>query len=159
MLMLHQLSGEEVAMGDVWHLDKETNLLTLSNCGSQPTDFAANPQLVNIVPHRYNVFEWKIGACCPQHVSRPGKMTIARLARQKGKYTCLITYGTAMDHSLDAMNKTVWGFSPHSFIELDCSYEDFLQAVNSNHMHITYGDYKDSLAELCRLFEVEPIVI
>jgi L-fucose isomerase len=159
MMMLHLLSGDAVAMGDVWHLDKEKNLLRLSNCGSQPTDFAKSRKQVNLVPHQFTEFEWKIGACCPQHVSKPGKMTIARLGRVNGKYTCLITSGEALDVPLEEMAKTFWGFSPHSYIRLDCGYDAFLQELRCNHMHVTYGDHTQSMAELCQLFNINPIIL
>jgi L-fucose isomerase len=159
MMMLHLLSGEEVAMGDVWHLEKDSDILRLSNCGSQPTDFATNRKQVNLVPHQFTEFEWKIGACCPQHVSRPGKMTIARLGRVDGNYVCLITSGETLEVPLKEMAKTFWGFSPHSYIRLDCGYEAFLRELWCNHMHITYGDHTESMAELCRMFEVKPVLI
>jgi L-fucose isomerase len=157
--MLHLLSDGPVAMGDVWHLDRAANLLRLSNCGSQPTDFASSRKQVNLVPHQFTEFEWRIGACCPQHVSRPGKVTLARLGRMAGEYFCLITSGECLDMPLEEMAKTFWGFSPHSYIQLDCGYEAFLQELRCNHMHLTYGDHREALAELCHMFEVEPILL
>jgi L-fucose isomerase len=159
MMMMHLISGGAVAMGDVWHLDKSQDLLRISNCGSQPTDFARSRKQVNLVPHQFTEFEWRIGACCPQHVSKPGKVTIARLERIDGKYFCLITTGDCLDVPLETMAKTFWGFSPNNYIHLDCGYQAFLDELRCNHMHITYGDYKQPLAELCRMFKIEPILI
>ena len=120
---------------------------------------AINRKQVNLVPHQFTEFEWRIGACCTQHVSRPGKVTVARLMRFAGEYHCLITTGNALDVSLEEMKKTFWGFSPHTYIKLDCGYEAFLQELRCNHMHLTYGDHKQSLVDLCELLDITPIVI
>ncbi len=159
MEMLNLLSDAPTAMGDVWHLDKKTDVVRISNCGSQPTDMAKSRKEVNLVPHQFTEFEWKIGACCPQHVSKPGKVTVARLGRVSGKYTCLITTGDVQDVPLAEMAKTFWGFSPHSYVKLDCGYAAYLRELRCNHMHLTYGDHKQQLAELCRMFAIEPILI
>jgi L-fucose isomerase len=159
MEMLSLLSEGPVAMGDIWHLDKKTDVLRLSNCGSQPTDMARSRKEVNLVPHQFTEFEWKIGACCPQHVSKPGKVTVARLGRVSGRYTCLITTGDILDVPLAEVAKTFWGFSPHSYVHLDCGYAAFLRELRCNHMHLAYGDHKQQLAELCRMFAIEPILI
>jgi L-fucose isomerase len=114
---------------------------------------------VNLVPHQFTEFEWRIGACCPQAIAKPGKVTIARLGRVAGKYTCLITTGDALDVPLEKVARTFWGFSPHIFIHLDSGYAPFMQELRCNHMHVTYGDHKQALAELCRMFDVQPILI
>ncbi len=159
MQLLGLLTNEPVVMGDVWHLDKASDLLRISNCGSQATDMAASRKKINLVPHQFTEFEWRIGACCPQHVSKPGKVTVARLMRFAGDYHCLITTGEALDVPLEEMKKTFWGFSPHTYIKLDSGYDAFLRELRCNHMHLTYGDHKQSLVDLCELLDVTPIVI
>ncbi|OGR24243.1 MAG: hypothetical protein A2139_11225 [Desulfobacca sp. RBG_16_60_12] len=159
MMMLSLLSDAPVMMGDVWHVDKQSDVLRLSNCGSQPTDMAKSRKDVNLVPHQFTEFEWRIGACCPQAIAKPGKVTLARLGRVAGKYTCLITTGDALDIPLEEVAGTFWGFSPHIFIHLDSGYAAFMQELRCNHMHVTYGDYKKQMAELCRMFDVRPILI
>jgi L-fucose isomerase len=159
MEMLSLLSDQPVMMGDVWHVDKQTDVLRLSNCGSQPTDMAKSRKDVNLVPHQFTEFEWRIGACCPQAIAKPGKVTVARLGRIAGEYTCLITTGEALDVPLEQVAKTFWGFSPHTFVHLDSGYAAFMQELRCNHMHVTYGDVKEQMAELCTMFDVEPILI
>lgn len=159
MMMLNLLSDTPVMMGDVWHVDKKTDVLRLSNCGSQPTDMAKSRKDVNLVPHQFTEFEWRIGACCPQAIAKPGKVTVARLGRISGKYTCLITTGDALDIPQEEVAKTFWGFSPHTFVHLDSGYIAFMKELRCNHMHVTYGDVKEQMAELCRMFNVEPILI
>jgi L-fucose isomerase len=159
MMMLGLLTDGPVAMGDVWHVDRETDVLRLSNCGSQPTDMAKSRKDVNLVPHQFTEFEWKIGACCPQAIAKPGKVTVARLGRVSGKYTCLITTGDALDVPQEKVAKTFWGFSPHIFVHLDAGYAAFMKELRCNHMHVAYGDHKESMAELCRMFDVKPILI
>jgi L-fucose isomerase len=159
MMMLNLLSDTPVMMGDVWHVDKKTDVLRLSNCGSQPTDMAKSRKDVNLVPHQFTEFEWRIGACCPQAIAKPGKVTVARLGRISGKYTCLITTGDALDIPQEKVAKTFWGFSPHTFVHLDSGYTAFMKELRCNHMHVTYGNVKEQMAELCRMFNVEPILI
>ena len=89
---------------------------------------------------------------------KPGKVTVARLGRVDGEYTCLITTGEVPGCSAATMAKTFWGFSPHTYVRLDSGYAAFLNELRCNHMHLTYGDYKQPMAELCRMFEIEPIL-
>jgi L-fucose isomerase len=159
MMMLNQLSNAPVMMGDVWHVDKKTDVLRLSNCGSQPTDMAKSRKDINLVPHQFTEFEWRIGACCPQAIAKPGKVTIARLGRIAGKYSCLITTGDSLAVPLEDVAKTFWGFSPHTFVHLDSGYVAFMKELRCNHMHVTYGDIKEQMAELCCMFDIEPILI
>jgi L-fucose/D-arabinose isomerase len=159
MMMLGLLTDGPVGMGDVWHVDRNTDVLRLSNCGSQPTDMAKSRKEINLVPHQFTEFEWKIGACCPQGIAKPGKVTVARLGRVAGKYQCLITTGDALDVPLEQVAKTFWGFSPHIFIHLDAGYSAFMNELRCNHMHVAYGDHKEAMVELCRMFDVKPILI
>jgi L-fucose/D-arabinose isomerase len=159
MQLMSLLTDEPVAFGDIFHYDKQRNVIYVSNCGSQPTDMAKSRKNVNWVPTQMTEFNWKIGAACPQHVSKPGTVTVARMARVAGRYVCSITTGKALDVPIEEMTSDFWGFSPHTYVQLSCDHDTFINQLRSEHLHITYGDLKDELSELCQIFNVEPIII
>jgi L-fucose isomerase-like protein len=52
-----------------------------------------------------------------------------------------------------------WGFSPHTYVQLSCDHDAFINQLRSEHLHVTYGDLREELSELCRMFDVEPIIV
>lgn len=153
------LGSEPIGFSDVRHLDLKENILWISNCGSQPTQFAKTRKDVHWVPHCISEFKLKIGAACPQYISKPGRVTLARLSRVKGNYVMLVTRGNALDFPREKLKETFWEFSPHAFIKLDCSPENFLAEIRSNHIHMVYGDYVEELLEVCSILDIKPMLL
>jgi L-fucose isomerase len=159
MQVLKHLAGAPVLFGDVRHVDLEKNEVWISNCGSQATQLAASRREVEWVAHGFQEFRWKIGGAAPQHVSKPGRVTMARLTRQAGEYVMFIASGEAVGYARSKLAETHWEFSPHSFVRLDVDARRFAQELRCNHLHMVYGDYVPHLVECCRVLGVRPIVL
>ena len=159
MQLLQLVSGDVTAMGDLRHLDPQTRILSVSNCGSQPTRLAPAPREVHWVPHGFQEFPWRIGGMAPQYVCRPGRVTLARLGRLNGRYAMMVTSGEALPAARDQLRETFWEFSPHAFIRLDCSPHAFLANLLSNHISLAYGDLARRLEWACQALDVEPIIL
>ena len=159
MQILKHLGGAPVLFGDVRHVNLERGEVWISNCGSQATELACSRREVHWVEHGFEEFEWKIGGAAPQHVSKPGRVTLARLTRVDGEHVMLIAGGECTEQSREKLKETYWGFSPHSFVKLDADARTFAQELRSNHLHMVYGDYVPHLTECCRVLGIRPIVV
>ena len=82
MQILKHLGGAPILFGDVRTVSLDQGEVWISNCGSQATELAKNRKEVHWVEHGFQEFEWKIGAAAPQAVSKPGRVTLARLTAQ-----------------------------------------------------------------------------
>jgi len=159
MQILKHLTGAPVLFGDVRHVNLEHGQVWISNCGSQATQFATSRKDVHWVEHGFQEYEWKMGGACPQHISKPGRVTIARLTRIAGEYVMLIAGGECLHEPREKLEETHWGFSPHSFVKLDDDARAFAQELRSNHLHMVYGDYVPHLLESCRVLGIRPITV
>lgn len=157
MQMMHYVSGQTTMFADFLCYEEEKNLVTLCNCGSQPTDLAPSRKEVHWVHEGLQEFEWVIGGCCPQYVAKPGRVTMARLGRINGEYVMLILSGEARQYpreKLDEINPQ----QPQAFVQLDCTPEQFIAELRCNHIHLIYGDFSRELAVLCRVLKIRPIL-
>lgn len=157
MQIMHLLTGGVVCFSDVRHLDIKTGILTISNCGSQPTKFAKSSKDVHWVPHGIKEHKMKIGAMCPQYVAKPGRVTLARLSRVDGRYKMLIISGECLAFPRKKLDETFWGFSPHAFIHIDNDPRILIKMLRSNHIHMTYGDHREGLRKFCNIMNIEII--
>ena len=157
MKMLYNVSGETTMFADFLAFEEETNLVTLCNCGSQPTDMAPSKKDVRWVHEGLQEFEWVIGGCCPQYVAKPGRVTMARLGRIAGEYIMLILSGEAKQYPREKLAE-INPQQPQAFVELDCSPEGFIAELRCNHIHVVYGDFVRELEVLCRVLGIRPIV-
>jgi L-fucose/D-arabinose isomerase len=159
MQILKHLGGAPVLFGDVRHVDLAKGEVWISNCGAQATQLARSRKDVRWIEHGFQEFKWKIGGAAPQHISRPGHVTLARLTRIAGDYIMLIAGGEALDEPPEKLGETYWEFSPHSFVKLDADPRAFAQELRCNHLHMVYGDYVPHLIECCRVLGIRPIVV
>ena len=70
----------------------------------------------------------KEGGATASFVCKPGKITLARLARINGEYIMQIATGEALNRSRKAMNgvRDRW---PQIFIKLEADYSEFLKTA------------------------------
>lgn len=158
MQILKNVSGRTALFADFLAYDEEDNLVTLCNCGSQPTDFAPSRKDVIWVSEGLQEFTWKIGGACPQYVAKPGKMTMARLGRINGEYIMLVMSGEAIAFPRAKLAE-VNAQQPQAFVRLSCSPDDFTGNLRCNHIHAVYGDYIAELEVLCSVLGIRPIVL
>ena len=158
MQILKLLAGGPVMFTDLTQFDFKANVLTTCNCGSQPTDFAANKKDVHWEIEGVHEFNWKYGGTCPQHVTKPGRATVARLSRNTGKYEMLVAPVEIVEMPREKLKETIWE-RPHAYLKLLCDRDEFFGSVRSNHIHLVYGDWSEQLEEACRIADIKPIIL
>jgi L-fucose/D-arabinose isomerase len=157
MQILNNITESTTMFTDVLYYDYEENMVRMCNCGAQPTDFARSRKDVVWVEEGLREFDWVLGGACPRYVGAPGKLTAARLSRIDRKYVMLITTAEAIEMPLEKINETN-SQQPHIFARLDCSPENFVDSLRSNHIHVVSGDYKEALIKTCEVLNIEPIL-
>ena len=157
MQMMHNVSGQATMFADFLCYEEEKNLVTLCNCGSQPTDMAPTKKDVHWVHEGLQEFKWVIGGCCPQYVAKPGRVTMARLGRVAGEYVMLILSGRALEFPREKLAE-INPQQPQAFVELNCRPEQFIAELRCNHIHLVYGDYVKELEVLCTTLGIRPIL-
>lgn len=158
MQMMKNIDDQAINFADVRWLDADEGVLRISNCGSQATQLAASPKDVRWVKHGLQELPWKHGGMCPQCVSKPGRVTMARLSRKAGRHVMLIAGGESQKKTREDLTSTGWEFSPHSWIKMDAPVKAFTAALRSNHIHVMYGDFRRDLVHLCSTLGIEAIV-
>lgn len=158
MQIMKLLQDGPVMFTDLTQYDFAENVLTTCNCGSQPTDFAEDKREVIWEVDGVHEHYWKYGGACPQHIAKAGRVTMARLARNNGKYEMLIVPAEAVKFPREKLKETVWE-RPHAYFKLLCNRELFFDSVRSNHIHVVYGDCADELVEVCKILDVMPVVL
>lgn len=157
MQILNNISGGTTMFTDVLYYDYAENMVRMCNCGSQPTDFASSRKNVTWVTEGLREFDWVMGGACPRYVGKPGRLTVARLSRVKGRYVMLIATGNALEMPLEKIKETN-SQQPHVFVKLDCPQDRFVESLRSNHIHVTQGDWKEELLVTCKVLDIEPVV-
>jgi L-fucose isomerase len=155
MEILRLLTGQPALFADLNLIYPDKGVVKLVNCGTAPTRLAKSLKDVDL-GLQYEYLSEKGGAttifCC-----KPGRVTLARLARIKGQYVMHIATGEAFEQP-KVMFKEAREKWPHAFIKLDGDAERFVQNCRSNHMHMSYGDLKDELIEVCEILQIKPII-
>jgi L-fucose isomerase len=159
MQILKHIAGPPALFGDVRSVNLEENQVWISNCGSQPTQFAPTRKDVEWQRHGFKEFHWKIGACTPQYVAKEGPVTLARMTRASGHYMMLIAPGECILEPREKLKRTFWECAPFAFVELQADARVFAESLRSNHIHMVYGEYVPHLLETCRTLGIRPIVV
>ncbi len=156
MEIFKHIAQEPVLFADVRHYFEEENLLDLCNSGTHATYFAGrslNPEenLKNVVFYPED-FYFPAGGAAVKHFAAPGRVTLARLARQDGEYVMTIVPGefvklsAAEEKKLSEEVQIQW---PHAYVRLDTDMDTFLKYYPCNHIHGVYGDYVEELVQFC----------
>jgi L-fucose isomerase len=157
MQILHLLQDGPVLFADFLEWDRE-DIINVVNCGSQPTDFAVDPKDVWWEIESTHEFQWKFGGTSPQHVTRPGRVTLARLYREQGRYGMMIAPAETIYRDRETFRNFMWE-RPRSFVRLLCDRDSFLDAIRSNHVHAVFGDWTAELVEVCKILGIESVVV
>lgn len=155
MQILKLLTGGPALFADVNHIDMDGKILRLVNCGSIPTRLAKSRKDVDL-GMQYEYLS-KTGGATTIFCCKPGRVTLARLARIKGQYVMQIATGEAFERPKEEF-KEARGKWPHIFIKLDGDPKEFLQNCRSNHHHMVYGNIKEELLAICGALDIKPIV-
>ena len=80
---------------------------------------------------------------------RSGSSTHYKLVVVHGEF---VSFGDKENEKIAAIEQDNW---PHAFCKLDCPMEAFLQGLNCNHIHGTYGNWVNELEIFCKAAGVE----
>ncbi len=158
MQILHLLSGKAAGFGDVFEIGMKNKKIRIVNCGSVAAEFAVSNKDIDWRLQYDFIAPGPGRGATTAFVCKPGRITLARLARIKGEYVMEIASGEAYSEPKDKMKEAreCW---PHIFFTLDGDPQEFFQNCRSNHQHWVYGDYKDELVQVCDLLGIRSIVI
>jgi L-fucose isomerase len=154
--ILRQLSDQPIFTADVNLVDKQNGIVRLIDDGAGAINLAKDPKDVRLSYQPR--LECKASGVCTGLVCQPGRITLARLSRMRGKYVMLIVPGEAIEGEPAWLEECGYPMWPHAFLKLDGSLDDFVQNLRSEYIHMVYGDVKDDLLATCALLDVQPIV-
>lgn len=152
MKLLSDLSGGACAFADLVHVDCQSGLARLVNCGTMPTSLAVDPQAVSW-GWQYEYMGRKRGLT-PVFSCRSGKASICCLARVEGRLTLQVTTGRVEERPLDdlAEVRDIW---PQAFVRVDGDTETLVNSLRSNHVIMAYGDLQSRLQDVCNMLKIE----
>lgn len=162
MQILKLLTNDPVLFMDVRHYDAEYDVMVFCNCGSESTFYAGRSDdpkenLKNVT--LYPCLEiYAGGGCHVNCMTKPGKATIARLNRYKGKYRLTIIPADIVSLPPEKMEETTKEW-PHVFAKLPFDYTIFLEKFSANHCHAVYGDYIKELKMICKMLQIDVEVL
>jgi L-fucose isomerase len=162
MELLKHIAGTPVLFADVRHYDAEDDVWDLCNSGEHATYFAArsldpaaNLRRVHLYPA--DIY-FPAGGASVMHIAAPGEVTLARLARRRGRYWLAIVpaefveFPQAVAEAKAVATTPVW---PHAFARFRVPPDAFLPEYDSNHIHGVYGNYVDDLVWLAKMLGIE----
>lgn len=162
MQIMKLISGEPVLFVDVRHYDAEDDVWYWANSGMHATYFAARSKdpAVNLknVTFFPEVSYYPAGGASVHHFAAAGPMTMARLARKKGRYWLAIVPAEFVQFPQEVMEAkaaTTTPEWPHAFARLQVSPEAFLSTYPCNHSHGICGDWVDELVHVASILGIE----
>lgn len=150
--------GAPSCLLDIKFFDGESKEFVLANCGSvapyfaDPDDKDACLKKLALMPHIFG----EAGGAAMQMIAKPGDVTVARLYRSNGNYVLGCFEGRTKLYPLEKLRETTYCY-PHAFVEAEADYEAFYQRINSNHLHMVYGNHAKVLEQFCRITGIEYI--
>jgi len=162
MEILKHITGEPILFADLRHYDAELGLFDLCNSGTHPTYYAGrsydpdvNLPKVEFYPQG---FYFPAGGASVRHFAAPGEVTLARLARRRGKYWLAILPAEFVElprEEAERKAKEVQIDWPHAYARFRVSPEVFLSEYDSNHIHGAYGNWSDDLVWAAKTLGIE----
>ncbi|TFG64058.1 MAG: fucose isomerase [Spirochaetales bacterium] len=168
MQIFNLITGQPVLFADIRSYYDDKKIWDLCNSGAHATYFAGKSKdpIENLknVEFRPEGFYYPAGGASVYHIAKPGEVTLARLARS-GSTTHyklvvvhgeFVSFGAEEDEKLAAIEQDNW---PHAFCRFDCDMETFIQGINCNHIHGTYGNWVEELKVFCRAADIEFVLL
>jgi len=156
LYILSLLSDEAFFTADVNLVDKAANVVRLIDDGAASIRLAQDPKDVKL--SYQPKLECRASGVCTGLVAKPGRVTLARLARLRGNYVMHIAPGEAFGGDPRWVEECGYPMWPHAFLHLDGDLDEFVRNLRSEYIHMAYGDLTDDLLEVCRLLGIEAIV-
>ncbi len=168
MQVFKLISDIPVLFADIRHYHEDLGVWDLCNSGEHATYFAARSfdpkENLAKVEFRPEGFYFPAGGASVYHIAAPGKVTLARFTRSGDtnwyKLTMMrgefVTFGEDNDEKIASGVQDNW---PHAYARLDCTTETFIDHMNCNHIHGTYGDWIDALKTFCFAADIECVML
>jgi L-fucose isomerase len=98
------------------------------------------------------------GGAHVEFVFAAGDLTLARLTRTPDKYQMVIGRAQTKEFALSEVTgaSPQW---PHAFLQINALPEELVTKLQSNHIHAVAGDYLEELIRLCRILNVEAVML
>lgn len=162
MQILKLITGLPVLFMDIRHYDRDEGIFIFSNCGAQASWYSAREE--NPIENVKNIDLFPLipkyagkGAHI-RYVAKGGEMTLARLSKEPNGYKMLITKAIFKDLPIDKTNETCSAW-PHAYAQINVDPYDFIEVLNSNHIHGVYGNYIEELRKFCEITGIKPVII
>jgi L-fucose isomerase len=155
--IMRLLSNEPIFTADVNLVDRQAGIVRLIDDGAAAITLSEDPKQVKLSYQPR--LESAASGVCTGLVCKPGRITLARLARLAGKYVMQITTGEAIQADPNWIQECGYPMWPHAFLKLDGDIEKFIQTLRSEYIHMIYGDLKEDLLQTCQLLNIQPILI
>jgi L-fucose isomerase-like protein len=142
--------------GDITYIGKD--YFIISNCGASSVYYACKScvtcemlKALTIEANCEGVSGGAVGYKTP-----PGRMTVARLTRSKGKYFMHLGLAEAIKITKDIESKFYYGKTwPHTALNMDVDQQLLVKALGSNHIIATPGDFIKEINYLCNQAGIE----
>ena len=166
MEILKEVSGGgSTLFADVSHMDEEKKILYLPNCGGMCSWFAGrsgratdNLRQIDLRPSVRPG-----GGATTYFTAAKGPITLARLYRVAGRYRMAIIPGEVIDLPAEDLAAFVKARGRHqlptAFVHVDADMKRFVEEFGSNHISGVAGTWARELSELCRILDVEPVLM
>jgi L-fucose isomerase len=166
MEILKEVSGgSSTLFADVSHMDEDKKILYLPNCGGMCSWFAKRAENA-----QDNLGEIELrpsvrpgGGAITYFTAAPGPITLARLYRVSGKYRMAIVPGEVVNLSADDRSAFIAARGKHqlptAFVQVETDLGRFVDEFGSNHISGVAGHWVRELTELCKLTNVEAVVM
>ena len=156
MIFKNITGGEPALFGDVTYIGKK--YFIISNCGASSVHYACSScsscdmlKNIQIEANCEGLTGGAVGYKCP-----PGKMTIARLVRSKGKYFMHLGRAEAVVIDDAIESKFYYGNTwPHTAIKMEVDQQLLVKALGANHLIAVFGDYIQEIRHACRQADIE----
>jgi L-fucose isomerase len=166
MEILKQVSGGgSTLFADVSHMDENKKILYLPNCGGMCSWFAARSDTAaeNLGRIELRPSVRPGGGATTYFTAAPGPITLMRLYRVAGQYRMAIIPGDVVTLADEDLASFVQERGKHqlptAFVKVAADLKRFVDEFGSNHISGVAGNWARELVSLCRMLDVEPMVM
>lgn len=167
MKIFNLISGQPALFADIRNYYKDEDFWDLCNSGAHATYFAgaSKDPAVNLanVEFRPEGDYYTAGGPSVYHIAKPGAVTLARLTRKDIiNYRMVVmtgeffSMGAEKDEEYACKCQDNW---PHAFVKMNHTIDAFINEVNCNHIHGTYGNHVDALQTFCKAANIEFVLL
>ncbi len=142
---------------DTQMVELETNVLRMVSDGIAPPGLSGDKKNKTVLNKQW-LGEAHAGGICVSLMGKPGPVTLARLARVRGRYVIQIAEGEAYSENPEKMAECGFTIWPQTFIRLKGDGRKFVETMRSEYIHCVYDTVVPELLDFCKILDIEPIL-